>query len=239
MKMATEKHSSMLSFHIFVAVVQSLSCVGLFATPWTAARQASLSFTISQSLHKLMPIGSVMPFKHLILCCPLLLQPSIFPASGSFPVSQLFTSGAQSIGASALAPIRPINIQGWLHLGLTGWISLLPKGLSRVFSRTTVQKHQFLGAQLPYGPTLTSIHDYWKNLLWWITSEAIGPTLSHPALILNGGASFIFHWDFALAIPPNLPNNLHLTLCMHLCYTGRPVCTATQEMTYMYSYIGL
>ena len=70
-----------------------------------------------------------------------------FPASGSFPMSQLFTSGGQSIGASALASVLPMNIQGWSPLGLTGLISLLSKGLSRVFSKTTVQKHQFFGAQ--------------------------------------------------------------------------------------------
>ena len=106
-------------------------------------------------------VGDAIQTSHPLL--PLLFPPSIFPASGAFPVSQLFTSDAQSIGASALAPIYPMNIQGWLHLGLTGWISLLSKGLSRVFSSTTVRKHQFLGAHLPFGPTLTSIHDYWKN----------------------------------------------------------------------------
>ena len=71
-----------------------------------------------------------------------------FPASGSFPMSQFFTSGGQSIGASSSASILPTNIQDWFPLGLTDWISLLSKGLSRVFSNTTVQKHQFFGAQL-------------------------------------------------------------------------------------------
>ena len=84
-----------------------------------------------------------------------LLLPSI-PASGSFQMSQFFTSGGQSIGASASASVLPVNIQGWFPLGLTGLISLLSKGLSRVFSNTTVQKH------LLYGSTLTSVHDYWK-----------------------------------------------------------------------------
>ena len=82
-------------------VVQWLSHVRLFATPWTAARQASLSFTISWSLLKLRSIQLLMPSNHLILCCPLLLLPSILPASGSFPVSRPFPSGGQSIGASA------------------------------------------------------------------------------------------------------------------------------------------
>ena len=92
--------------------VQSLSRVPLFVIPWTAARQASLSITNSQSLLKLMSIEPVMPSNHLILCCPFLLLPSSFPASGSFLVSQLFTSGGQSIGVSASASVLPMNIQG-------------------------------------------------------------------------------------------------------------------------------
>ena len=86
-----------------------------------------------------------------------------FPASRSFPISQFFTSGGQSIGVSASPSVLPMNIQDWFPLGLTGWISLQSKGLSRVFSNTTVQKHQFFSAQFLYGPPLTSIHDYWKN----------------------------------------------------------------------------
>ena len=85
------------------------------------------------------------------------------PASGPFPVSQLFASGGQRIGASTSASVLPMNIQDWFPLGLMGLISLQSKGLSRVFSNTTVQNHQFFGAQLFYSPTLTSIHDYWKN----------------------------------------------------------------------------
>ena len=128
--------------------VQSLSHVRLFATPWTAARQASLSITNFQSLPKLMFIESVMPSNHLILCCPLLLCPQSFPASGSFQMSQLFTSGGQHIGVSASTLVLPMNTQDWSPLGWTGWISLQSKGLSRVFSNTTVQKHQFCGTQL-------------------------------------------------------------------------------------------
>ena len=128
--------------------VQSLSRVQLFATPWTAAHQASLSTTSSWSLLKLISIESVMPSNHLILCCPLLLLPSIFPASGSFQMNQLFASRGQSIGVSASVSVLPMNIQDWFALGWTGWISLQSKGFSGVFSNTTVQKHQFLGAQL-------------------------------------------------------------------------------------------
>ena len=85
------------------------------------------------------------------------------PASESFPMSQLFASGGQSTGASASASVLPMNIQDWFLLGLTGWISLQSKGLSRVFSNTTVQKHRFLALSFLHSPTLTSIHDHWKN----------------------------------------------------------------------------
>ena len=86
-----------------------------------------------------------------------------FPESGSFLVSQFFSWAGQSIGVSASASVLPKNIQGWFSLGLTGWISLQPKGLSRVFSNTTVQKHQSSVLSFLYSPTLTSIYDYWKN----------------------------------------------------------------------------
>ena len=86
-----------------------------------------------------------------------------FPASGSCPVSQFFTSGGQNIGASASASVLAMNIKDWSPLGWTGLISLQSKGLSRVFSNTTAQKHQFFSISFIYGPTLTSIHDYWKN----------------------------------------------------------------------------
>ena len=117
-------------------------------TPWTAARQASLSFTVSWSLVRLMSLESVMPSNHLVFCRPLSFCPQSFPASGSFPVSQFFASGNYSIGTSASAPVLPMNIQGWFPLGLTGLISLLSSGLSTVFFSTTVQKHHFFGAQL-------------------------------------------------------------------------------------------
>ena len=116
------------------------------ATPWTAARQGSLSFTNSQSLLKPMSTESVMPTNHLIFCHPLLLLPSVFPSIISN--ESLFASGGQNIGASASASVLPMNIQNWFPLRWTGWISLQSKGLSRVFSNITVQKHQFSGAQL-------------------------------------------------------------------------------------------
>ena len=107
-------------------VVQSLS-VRLFVTQWTAAHQASQSFTISQSLVKLMSIESVMPSNHL--CRPLLFLSSIFPASRSFLMSQLFEQGGQSIGDSASSSLLSMNIQGWFPLVLTGLIFLQFKGL--------------------------------------------------------------------------------------------------------------
>ena len=111
------------------------------ATPWTAACQASLSFTVSLSLLKLMSIESVMPSNHLILCCSFSSCLQSFPASGSFPISWFFASDGQSIGGSASA--LSMNIQGWFLLGLTALISLLSKGFSRIFSNTTVWRHQF------------------------------------------------------------------------------------------------
>ena len=108
---------------VTLVVVESLSNIQLLETPWTAARQASLSFTISQNLFKLMSIESVMPPNHLILCCPLLLLTSIFPSIRVFPMSQLITSRGQSIGASA--SVLTMNIQGWFPFRLTDLISLL------------------------------------------------------------------------------------------------------------------
>ena len=98
--------------------------------------------------------SSVVPFSS----CP-----QSFPASWSFPMSQPFVWGGQSIGVSALASVLPMNTQDWSPLGWTAWISLQCKGLSRVFSSTTVQKHQFFGTQLSYSPALTSIPDRWKT----------------------------------------------------------------------------
>ena len=127
--------------------VQSIGPVRLFVTPWTATCQASLSFIISWSLLKLMSIELVMPSNHVILCCPFLSCPQSFPASESLLMSWLLASGGQGIGASVLASVLPNNIQDWFPLELTGLIFLQSKGLSTVFSNTTVQKHQFSGTQ--------------------------------------------------------------------------------------------
>ena len=109
----------------------------------------SNSCFLSQWCHSAIS-SSVIPFSSF---------PQSFPASGCFQMSQLFASGGQSIGTSASASVLPMNIQCWFPLGWTGWISLQSKGLSRVFSKTTVQKHQFFSAQL----SLTSIDAHWKN----------------------------------------------------------------------------
>ena len=129
---------------LHVIVVQLLSRVQLFATPRTAARQASLSFTISWSLLKLMSIESVIPSNHLILCRPLLL-PSIFSSISSFPTSWFFASDGRRIGASALASVLPMN-SGLISFRMD-WLDPLAFQGTQAFSNTTVQKHQFFGAQ--------------------------------------------------------------------------------------------
>ena len=108
----------------------------LFSMPTTGtpAHQASLSITNSRSLLKLMPMESVMPSNHLILCHPLSSHLQSFPASGSFPINQFFSSVGQSVGVSASASVLSMNIQDWSPLRLTDWIPLQSKGLSRVFS---------------------------------------------------------------------------------------------------------
>ena len=184
-------HACICVSTISMCSVQSLSQVRFFATPWTAAHQASLSITNSPSLLKLMSIKSDMciqfscsvvseflwphGLQHARPPCPLPTPwvypnscplswwchptisspvvpfsscPQSFPASESFPISQLLASGGQSIGVSASTSVLPMNAQDWYPLGWTGWISLQSKGLSRVFSNTTVQKHQYFGAQL-------------------------------------------------------------------------------------------
>ena len=118
-----------------VVVVQSPSCVRLFVTLWTAAHQASLSFTISQSLLKLMSTELAMPSNRFILCCPLLLLPSTLPSIRVFSNEMAL---GQSIRASVSASVLAVNIQGWFPLGWTGWISLQSKGLSRAFSSIIV-----------------------------------------------------------------------------------------------------
>ena len=144
-------YSFVTSFFQSVSIMfnsQSLSCVQLFATPWTAApsllcpsptpRVYSNSCPLSWWCHPTI-LSSVVPLSSCLLS---------FPASESFPVCQFFTSGGQSIGVSASASVLPMNIQDWFPLGWTDLISLQSKGGSSIFSNTTVQKHQFFGVQL-------------------------------------------------------------------------------------------
>ena len=130
-----------------LVIVQSLSHVQLFATPWTAERQASLSITISRNLLKLMSIESVMPFSHLILCHPLLPLHSIFPNIRVFSNESTLLIRWPDYWASASTSVFPVNIQDWFPLGSTALSPLQSKGLSRVLSITTDQKHQFFSAE--------------------------------------------------------------------------------------------
>ena len=143
--------------------VQSLSCVQLFATPWIAARQASLSIANSRSspqTHVHWVSDAIKPSHPLLSPSPPAPNPS---QHQSFPMSQFFTWGGQSTGVSALASILPKNTQDWSPLGWTGWSSLQSKGLSRVFSTWKFKSINASALSFLYSPTLTSIHDYWKN----------------------------------------------------------------------------
>ena len=145
-------------------VVQSLSHVQFFVTPCTAACQASLSFTISWSLCKLMSIELVMPSNYLILCHPLFLLPSIFPRVRVFSSESTLHIRWPKYWSFSFSIIPPKEIPGLISIGWTGWISLQSKGLSRVFSSTTVQSNDSSALSFLCGPTLISIHDYWKHM---------------------------------------------------------------------------
>ena len=203
--------------------VQSLSRVWLFATPWITAHQVSLSITNSWSSPKLKCIELVMPSSHLILCRPLLLLPPVPPSIRAFPMSQLFTSGGQSIGVSASASALPMNTQNWFPLRWTGWISLLFKGLSRVFSNTTVQKHPFLFTheQLATVHPLIKINQGWlwreklkvesqaesscPCFLWWAALGHVLGVMILPFITGLGRCCFPFK---ALAKGPRCPSSL-------------------------------
>ena len=144
---------------LWFSSVQSLSHVQLFATPWIAARQASFSITNTRSSLRLTSIESVMPSSHLMLCCPLLLLPPIPPSIRVFSKESTLHIGGETTGVSALASFLPKKSQGWSPSEWIGWISLQSKGLSSVFSNTTVQKHQFFGAQLS-SPSNSHIHTW-------------------------------------------------------------------------------
>ena len=173
--------------HFFIGTdfssVQSLSHVWLFATPRTIACHACLSISNSWSVLKLMSIEVIMPSNHLLLCCPLLSCPQPFQHQGPFSESQLFALGGRSIGDSASASVLPMNTQDRFPLGLTGFISLQSKGLSRVFSNTTVQKHQFFSAQ----PSLW----FSSHIHTWL-QEKLSPWLCGPLLAKSSLCFSIF-----------------------------------------------
>ena len=148
-------------FLLLPVVVQSLSQVWLFAAPWTAARQASLSFTIPQSLLKLMSIESVMPTNHLVLCCPLLLLPSIFPSIRVFSNESALHIRWPKYWSFSISPSNESS--GLISFRIDSLISLQSKGFSSIFSSTTVWKHQLSALSLLCGPTLASVHDYRQN----------------------------------------------------------------------------
>ena len=148
-------------FQIFIqfSSVQLLSRVRL-CDPMNHSTLSLLSITNSWSPPKPMSIESVMPSNHLILSHLLLLLPSVLAASGSFQMSQFFTSGGQSVGVSASASVLPMNNQDWSPLGWTGLISLQSKGLSSIFSTSQSKSINSSMFSFLYSPTLTSIHDY-------------------------------------------------------------------------------
>ena len=143
--------------------VQSLSHVRLFVIPWNRAHQASLSITNFWSSFNLMPIELVMPSNHLIFCRPLLLLLSIFPSIRVFSNESILRIRWPKYWSFSFS-ISPSNeYAGLIPLGLTGLISLQPKGLSRVFVKLQFKTINSSALSFLYGPTLTSIHDYWKN----------------------------------------------------------------------------
>ena len=158
----------MLTFSLGVVTPQ-LSSVQLLSHVWL--------FATRESQHARPPCPSPIPIVYSNSCplswwchpaisssvVPFSSCPQSLPASGSFPMSQLFALGGQSTGVSASASVLPMNSQDWSPLGWTGWLSLQSKGLSRVFSNTTVQSINFLTLSFLHSPTLTSIHDHWEN----------------------------------------------------------------------------
>ena len=143
--------------------VQLLSRFWFFATPWTAALQAFLYITNSQSILKYMFIKSVMPSNQIILCHPLLLLPSIFPRIRVFSMSQFFASSGQSIWDSASASVLPMNIQDWFALEWSSWSPCSPRDSQESSPTPQFKSINSVVLSFLYSPTLTSIHDYWVD----------------------------------------------------------------------------
>ena len=145
-----------------ISSIQFLSCIRLFATPWAAAQQASLSITNSRSSLKLMSIQSVMPSNRIILCRPLLFLPSIFPSTRVFSNEAVLCIRWPSIGVSASTPVLPVNTQDWSPLGWTGSL-WSPRDSQESSPTPQFESINYSVLSLHYGPTLKSIHDYRKN----------------------------------------------------------------------------
>ena len=180
----TKQYCKAIILQFVAAVVQLLSHVWLFASQWLQHARLPCPLPCLRVCSNSCPLNWWCHPTHLILCRSLLLLPSIFHSIRSLPVSRLFTSGSQSIGASASASVLPMNIHGWFPLGLTGFISLLSKGLSGVFSTTTVWKHQFFGTQ----PSL------WSN--------------SHICYMTTGKTIALIIWTFVGKVMFSLYNKL-------------------------------
>ena len=153
---------------IYIAIVQSLTHVQLFATPWTAACQASLSFTISYSLLKLISIESVMPSNHLILCCPLLLLPSIFPSIEVFSNESVLPIKWPKYWSFSFS-ISPSSEYAGLISFMIDWFDLLARYPTDSREYSPAPQLESISSSvfsLPYGPALTSVHDYWNNHLF-------------------------------------------------------------------------
>ena len=150
-------------FKVQVSSVPSLSHVRLFAIPWTTAHQASLSITNFQSPPKPMSIELVIPSNHLILCHPLLLLPSIFPSNRVFSNESALCIRWPNYWVSASTSFPPMNTQDWSPLGWTGWISLQSRDSQESSPTPQLKSINSLVLSFLYSPTLTSIHDYWKN----------------------------------------------------------------------------
>ena len=184
---------SKVSHSKVVFAVQLFSRILLCATPYTAAQQASLSFTIFRSLLKLMSIESVMPSNHFILCHPLLLLPSIFPSIMAFPNDLALPIKWPKYWSFSFSIILPINIQDWFPLGWTGWISLQSKGLSGVFPNTIVQKHQILQHSTFFMIQLS--HPYMTTekttalTIWIFVSKVMSPLFNMLSRFVNSFSS--------------------------------------------------
>ena len=158
--------------------VQSLSFVRLFATPWITARQASLSITKTRSSLRLTPIQSVMPSSRLILCRPLLLLPSVFPSIRGFSNESVLRITWPSIGVSASASVLPMNIQDWFPLGLTDWISLLSKGLSKSLLQHHSSKASILWCSAFFMVQFSHPYMTTGNTIAWTRQTFVGKVMS-------------------------------------------------------------